>query len=104
MTENNTYWNGKGKHNEMLTLEVAPHIPHVGECKTPALEKLRKAQNAYYDLLNNGRASGFKAVFGVSGRRYEDLYCNEEFSHPDMVKVESKLDQLILAAHTEIYG
>ena len=46
-------------------------IPAFGSCdkKSPKLEKLRKASNLYYEVMNNGGINtmhGFKATFGYS--------------------------------------
>ena len=92
MNKQNTYWNQNGKFQSLYD-EVSELIPHSGECDAskPALEKLRRAANLYYDhynnnLCNNGEAD-FRAVFGCS--RF------------DSEGVEEKLDSLILAAALE---
>lgn len=56
MTEN-TYWNSKGRFQDKITALQAL-IPDTGVVKSPyknkALERFRKASNAYYRLYNDG--------------------------------------------------
>lgn len=96
----NTYWDGKGKYQQEYAGLVAL-IPVEGAVanpkQNPALEKLRKAANCYYDLFNNGlcnRASEFRRVFGFSG---STVKAHKMAYDP----LENKLDEFILAALKE---
>ncbi len=96
-----TYWDGKGKYWKLYAKLVAI-IPDNGEVlnaeENPALEKLRRAGNCYYDLFNNGlcnRASEFRKVFGFAGT----WIAKKGF--PDYEPLETKMDEIILAAAKE---
>lgn len=87
---NSSYWNSNGKHQKTYDALVKL-IPPYGECPadSPKLERLRHASNAYYQLYNNGRASGASRIFGVAASRaLEDL-------------IEAKLDSFIMEATEE---
>lgn len=96
-----TYWGNKGKY-QALANKLDELIPTQGSvcdpAKNKALEKFRKASNAYYDLYNNGlcnRASEFRKVFGFGGT----WIAKQGF--PYYQKLEDKLDEIILAAAKE---
>jgi len=97
----NTYWNEKGKYQQEYDRLVSL-IPAEGTVanpgQNPALEKLRKASNCYYDLFNNGlcnRASEFRKVFGFAG-----TWITKD-GFPYYAPLEDKLDELILNASRE---
>lgn len=50
----NTYWNSKGKHQELYNKLEKELVPASGRATTVAGEMLRGAANTYYDLYNNG--------------------------------------------------
>jgi len=97
------YWDNKGKYQRLYEL-LRNLIPDQGTCSVdrPALEKLRKAGNCYYDLYNNGlcnHASEFRVVFGFSGRPI----VAKNFNHHAMqTAVEKMIDGFIMAAAKEI--
>lgn len=97
----NTYWNHKGKHEEMHTV-LLNHVPTSGEVPfkntVPALEKLRIASNCYYDLYNNGlcnRAEEFEQVFEFVPGTHDEL------DQDTIDRTETKMDEIILAAYAE---
>jgi hypothetical protein len=50
-----TYWNGNGRFEEQSRqVRALGLIPQEGEAVDPLAETLRKCQNAYYDIYNNG--------------------------------------------------
>ena len=95
------YWENNGKYqrlytalNKLIPSENRVANPH----QNPALEKLRKAANCYYDLFNNGlcnRAAEFRRVFGFSGT----WIARDGF--PDYEPLEKAMDGIILAAAKE---
>ena len=109
-TMQNTYWNKKGKYQELAD-RLFRLIPHSGECEDKRgsnrrLEKFRKAGNCYYDLYNNllgNRAAEFRAVFGFGGRgRF--AYSSSAYRHQFKLtseRVEPLMDEIILAAAKE---
>ena len=69
MANENTYWNNKGTYPEAVAALQAL-IPDEGPVANPyknkALERFRKAQNAYYRLYNDGDFnSGKGRTFGI---------------------------------------
>ena len=69
MANENTYWAGKGKH-QAAVVKLQALIPSTGAVAQPyknkALEKFRKASNAYYRLYNDGDFnSGKGRMFGI---------------------------------------
>jgi hypothetical protein len=108
----NTYWNQSGTHQN-LALELGNLLPTMGEIKGPktrALEKFRKACNAYYDIFNNGgcnRAAQIRATFGFGmtsmSEKYRDGYGNTRSYNWNAIheKVEPIMDKIILAAAAE---
>jgi hypothetical protein len=101
MKNDKTYWNNKGKY-QALANKLDKLIPSEGSVSNPtknkALEKYRRACNAYYDLFNNGlcnRATEFRKVFGFAGTGIAKQgfpYCQE---------LEDKMDEIILSATKE---
>ena len=97
-----SYWEGKGKFQKVYD-KLAELIPLSGEIgggrKNERLEELRKAQNQYYDLYNNGlcnRHHGFKQRFGVAP--YEACNYNNDRIHKI---INDKMDQIIIMAAAE---
>ena len=100
----NTYWNSNGTYQN-LAKQLRSHVPFAGEITgkgNKALEKFRKASNAYYDIFNNGgcnRAAQIRSIFkfGMTsmrlGKRFDWNAIHE--------KVEPIMDQIILAAAAE---
>ena len=69
MANENTYWNHKGTYPEAVE-KLQALIPATGSVANPyknkALERFRKAQNAYYRLYNDGDFnSGKGRMFGI---------------------------------------
>jgi hypothetical protein len=109
VTYENTYWNNKGKHED-LVVEIAKLIPSVGEVKDAdanrALETYRIAQNCYYDLYNNGlcnRAAEFRRAFGFSGTKLMERHAGLGYLLTQEVidLTETRMDEIILAAYAE---
>lgn len=98
----NRYWNSTGTHQSAICL-LQKEIPVEGPVSKgrPALEKLRRAINVYYDLYNNGlynRARQFRGVFGFSAgvHRYKDRFGEYLYA-----RVEEKMDEYVQAAALE---
>ena len=69
MANENTYWNHKGQY-PVAVAALQALIPAEGSVANPyknkALERFRKAQNAYYRLYNDGDFnSGKGRMFGI---------------------------------------
>lgn len=102
----NTYWASKGTHQQYVDALNAL-IPATGAVSNPrsankALERFRRASNAYYDIFNNGgcnRASTIRHFFGVNMSYYRVGYSwNWNGIHR---LTEPKMDELVLAAAIE---
>ena len=98
-----TYWNSRGTH-QTLIIELQNLIPTEGKCstKTPKLEKLRKAINAYYDLYNNGGCNltaQIRASFGVGKTDFNSDYVPTAQAAID--KIEQVMDELVWDAAPE---
>jgi hypothetical protein len=100
-----TYWDGKGKYKKLYE-KLTALIPYEGSVKNadknPALEKLRIAINAYYDLFNNGlcnREKEFEQAFNFDGYELAEKVNNGTFRSSK--KLENKIDEIILAAAKE---
>lgn len=98
------YWNSRGRYQRKAD-KLYALIPAKGEVpnprKNPALEKFRKASNAYYDLYNNGlwnRAKEFRSVFGFGGT----FIAKSRFTDADAIaRLDAAMDEIILAAAKE---
>ena len=84
-------------------------LPLMGRCEFPnsknkALDKFRRAQNAAYDLFNNGlgnKRQQFKRIFGWSVGPRETGYANQmTWSHWED-RVEEVMTPIIIAAAKE---
>ena len=84
-------------------------LPMMGRCEFPnsknkALDKFRRAQNAAYDLFNNGlgnKRQQFKRIFGWSVGPRDTGYANQmTWSHWED-RVEEVLTPIILEAAKE---
>jgi len=102
-----TYWNNNGKYQNVVDALQAL-IPIEGEVPNPyknrALEKFRKAANAYYDLYNNGggnRAASISKLFNVRLSDYRYRYAKYEYTQPLYDRVEEQMDLIIAAAAKE---
>ena len=97
ITYHDTYWCSKGEHQALLDA-VNKLIPAMGEIpEKPALDLFRQASNCYYDLYNNGlcnRADEFERVFG--------FLPDTKLPRKDVVRVERKINQMLLAAAKEV--
>jgi len=114
----NTYWNHKGTHEDKAK-KLQELIPAQGEVSKPwknkALERFRKASNAYYDIFNNGGWNRGKSI----GKFFpEVMWCLKNQVHnrggsPMMRKrgweniyliTEPVMDQIVLDAYAEQFG
>ena len=94
---------------ERLQEKLEKLIPHSGRCEFPNsknkhLDKLRRAQNAAYDLFNNGLCNKkglFKKIYGWSVDRSDIRYANKSDWAFWERKVEKVLTPLIIAAAKE---
>lgn len=100
-----TYWNNNGKYNAVADL-LRNRIPDIGSVenprKNPALEKFRKASNAYYDLYNNGmgnRNALFRSVFKLSPSHYGSI--RDGYNALLYKLVEERMDVIVLDAAKE---
>ncbi len=107
----NTYWNHKGKYQKLVN-ELDKLIPTYGPVEKPhknkALERFRKASNAYYDFYNNALcnlAKSFVRIFRVNLYPYRvrgELSPRLMFNDDNLInKVERKMDEIILEAAKE---
>ena len=94
---------------ERLQQKLDELIPWSGKCEFPKsknkhLEKFRRAQNAAYDLFNNGlcnKSRLFKDIYGWSVGYRETSYANRmTWSHWED-RVEEVLTPIILEAAKE---
>lgn len=75
--KNLNYWSSKGLFQHLVE-PLQAKLPASGACSKPrsankALDKFRRAGNAYYDIFNNGgcnRAGQIRNVFGISMSNY----------------------------------
>jgi hypothetical protein len=49
-----TYWNSKGKHQNLYEIKYPELVPYEGKCDTVEGELLRATAKLYYDYYNNG--------------------------------------------------
>lgn len=106
----NTYWNHTGTHSE-LNAKLEKLIPMSGSVANPyknkALEKFRKASNAYYDVFNNGGCNRGRAI----GKYFEGVmfyishYRRTNFGNINWNRIhaitEPAMDAIILEAAKE---
>lgn len=101
-----SYWDGNGRHQEVAE-ELFKLIPSSGHVDAPALDKLRRAQNAYYDWLNNGlwnegMPEQFAEILGFLPPKDDDEESDQyTASDKDIKRADRVLDRLILAAQRE---
>jgi hypothetical protein len=102
-----TYWSHNGTFQTAGDL-LNKLIPEEGSVLQPrknrALEKFRKASNAYYDLYNNGlcnRAQEFRTVFGISSSHYKTRWLRMSFMSDIYVDTERVMDDIVMAAAEE---
>jgi len=106
-----SYWANTGKHQE-LAEKLEELVPDEGRVPNPyrnkALERFRKAVNAYCRLYNDGDLHiGAARMFGIE---YPSTYRRTRWSgqrsfktwSPELyVKVNEAMDQIVLAAAEE---
>ena len=107
----NTYWSNKGTYAE-LNAKLEKLIPASGSVEKPwknkALERFRKASNAYYDIFNNGGCNRGRAI----GKYFEGAmyYLSRHYGVYNFGRVnwerihmitEPKMDAIILEAAKE---
>ena len=106
-----TYWNSKGTHQELVE-KLQKLIPVMGSVEKPwknkNLERFRKAQNAYYDIFNNGgmnRGRSIGKLFGDGVMFYIRHYHRNNYGRVCWERIhaitEPKMDEIILAAARE---
>lgn len=116
MAHENTYWSHKGTYPEAVE-KLQALIPASGSVAQPyknkALERFRKAVNAYYRLYNDGDFnSGKGRMFGIeyisrfSTRKYYTGHGGRMQSYHDWTQglydeVEKGMDRIIEAAAKE---
>jgi hypothetical protein len=105
----NTYWNRSGTYQN-LAEELGKLVPAMGEIKgskNRQLERYRKAQNAYYDIFNNGGCNRGRSIgkFFEGVMFYIDHYRRCNFGNVNWQRIhaitEPKMDEIILAAAAE---
>jgi hypothetical protein len=105
MNLEHTYWNSNGLFSNDTITKLDALIPSQGKVVKPrinkALEKYRKASQAYYDLYNNGlynRAREFREVFGISSSKYIFKRPNgrgTDFTQELVTLTESAMDKIV---------
>ena len=104
MTTEQTYWNGNGKYQnayKALAALIPAQGPVLDAKANPALERLRKFANAYYDVFNNGGCNygiGLQAYFPGIRKHLRRGHRNWAAAH---LITTPKLDAVILAAALE---
>jgi hypothetical protein len=96
-----TYWDCSGLHQdkgEALERLVPTEGPVRGKANA-ALERFRRASNAYYDLYNNGGWNRRGSIVHLFGRGPKALLAMGEETRNRIV--ESTMDSIILAAWDE---
>jgi hypothetical protein len=105
----NTYWNSNGTH-QALANELMKLVPASGEIKgskNKALDRFRKASNAYYDIFNNGGCNRGRSIgkFFEGVMFYIQHYHRFNFGRVNWDRIhmitEPKMDAIILAAAAE---
>ncbi len=109
----NAYWNNNGNHEDKLPLlyaEIAKHDGRIRGVENAKLERLRKMNNTYYRMFNDGVSGDVgirKAVISYFGsdvfwhmRRYAVSFQEEEINKVFAI-VEPIMDAAILAAFEE---
>ena len=98
MSAQNTYWNNNGKF-QLIYDELSKLIPDEGKCPQdkPALEKLRRAANMYYDLYNNGLCDN-GSLGNYSAEEFNSIF---DRSPADKDGVEASFSAIIVNAALE---
>jgi len=103
-----TYWSHNGTFQTAGDL-LNKLIPEEGSVLQPrknrALEKFRKASNAYYDLYNNGlcnRAHDFRLLFGIASSQYKGR--RPMSFNPSLYRMTEEVMDLIVIAAAEEQG
>ena len=106
-----TYWNRTGNHQDLVE-KLQALVPMSGSVEKPwknkALERFRKASNAYYDIFNNGGCNRGRAI----GKYFEGAmyYLSRHYGVYNFGRVnwerihmitEPKMDAIILEAAKE---
>ena len=109
-----TFWNSDHDLNDLAT-KLEDLVPAMGEVadprKNPALEKFRKASNAYYDIFNNGGCNRAREIGRYFGRKVNDYlrtyWSQQQFGgtykpwHSIHEIVEPKMAEIVEAAAKE---
>lgn len=105
-----TYWNNNGTYND-LSAKLQQLIPVSGSVEKPwknkALERFRKASNAYYDIFNNGGCNRGRSIgkFFEGTMFYINHYQRYNFGRINWERIhaitEPKMDAIILEAAKE---
>lgn len=102
------YWNNTGTHQELAN-RLQALVPLEGPCEFPrsknkALDKFRRASNAYYDIFNNGGCNFgplIRDIFGIS-MSYFKSYSVPMYRWEDIHnKIAPIMDEIILATARE---
>jgi hypothetical protein len=107
-----TYWNRTGTHQDLVE-QLNKLIPVSGGVEKPwknkALERFRKASNAYYDIFNNGGINRGRSIGKIfQGAMYYLSYhygVRKELGRINWDRIhqiaEPKMDAIILEAAKE---
>lgn len=101
-----TYWDNDGKYQRAAD-RLQELIPSEGSVENPfknkALEKFRKAANAYYDLYNNGGCNRAQAITKLFKVRLSDYRNRNRYDFYQVLydRVEEQMDLIIEAAAKE---
>jgi len=106
-----TYWDRTGTHQDLVE-QLNKLIPFEGSVEKPwknkALERFRKASNAYYDIFNNGGCNRGRSIgkFFEGAMHYLSYnYHRNNFGRVNWDRIhmitEPKMDAIILEAARE---
>lgn len=99
----NTYWNGNGTYQGFID-KLSEEIPMEGACEDKAIDRLRRAINAYYDIYNNGGGNSvsrkvsyfFPGVMScLKSNRYRSMNRGQDWESVEKI-TEPKMDEIIL--------
>ena len=99
----NTYWNGNGTYQGIID-KLSEEIPIEGACEDKAIDRLRRAINAYYDIYNNGGGNSvsrkvsyfFPGVMScLKSNRYSSMNRGQDWDAVENI-TEPKMDSIVL--------
>jgi len=95
--DHGTYWNGNGTYQGFID-KLSEEIPLEGAVEDKAIDRLRRAINAYYDIFNNAgcNSAGRKVAYFFPGvMSYINSHHKIDWSVVEEM-TEPKMDEIIL--------